>query len=70
MIGIREIENNPYRSRYCSDGIVLLEGGIIIDAGIEIGKNSMVENDILAENTLFDKKIQQQGTATIANGGA
>lgn len=70
MIGIREIENNPYRSRYCTDGIVLLEGGIIIDAGIEIGKNSMVENDILAENTLFDKKIQQQGTATIANGGA
>ena len=47
-----------------------MEGGIIIDAGIEIGKNSMVENDILAENTLFDKKIQQQGTATIANGGA
>ena len=70
MIGIREIENNPYHSRYCTDGIVLLEGGIIIDAGIEIGKNSMVENDILAENTLFDKKIQQQGAATIANGGA
>lgn len=72
MIGVRELDDNPYHSNYCSGGIVLLEGGIIIDAGVEIGKNSMVENDIVAENTLFEKKPQTQAAspATIVNGGA
>ena len=69
MIGLREIEDNPYQSKYCSDGIVLLEGGIMIDDNVEIGKNSMVENDIIAGNTMFEKKTQAD-TAAIVNGGA
>ncbi len=72
-VGVREIENNPYKSKICSDGIVLLEGNIIIDADVEIGKNSMVENDILNDNVLFDKNKPMPDTqhnAAAANGGA
>lgn len=70
-IGVRELEDNPYKSDICTDDIVLLEGGIIIDQGVEIGKNSMVENDIVSENIIFDKKPQThiQNGKTTANGG-
>lgn len=71
-VGVREIDENPYASPICSDGIVLLEGNIIIDAGVEIGKNSMVGNDIVAENVLFDKKTsaKDDDKNPAANGGA
>lgn len=41
----------------------------MIDDNVEIGKNSMVENDIIAGNTMFEKKTQAD-TAAIVNGGA
>lgn len=73
IIGQREMDPNPYKSSICSDGIVLLEGNIIIDSGVEIFKNSMVENDIVSENVLFEKKAQTpsaDAAETAVNGGA
>ena len=37
----------------CSDGIVLIGGGVTIEDSTQIYKNSMVENDILSDNKLF-----------------
>jgi len=72
MIGVRETEDNPYKSDICTDEIVLIEGNVIIDDGTEIGKNSMVENDIICENVLFEKKAQhhKSNNSGIAKGGA
>lgn len=71
VIGASEAEENPYSSPICSDGIVLLEGNLIIDNGVEIYKNSMVESDIVAENVHFDKKVSAPAATenTAANGG-
>lgn len=42
QIGLRESGDNMHRSDICSDGIVLIKGGITIEDGAEIFKNSMV----------------------------
>lgn len=54
-IGVNENENNPYLSNLCTNGISLLQGNVIIDSNVEIYKGSMVENDIVSENILFEK---------------
>jgi len=47
IIGVNESENNPYASSMCTDGIVLLEGGVNIAPNTEIYKGAMVEKDNL-----------------------
>ena len=42
-IGIEEAEDNPYRSDMCTHGIVLVEGGAVIEAETVIPRGSMVE---------------------------
>ncbi len=42
-IGVIDDENNKYASKYCSQGIVLIEGGTKIEDSSEIARNSMVE---------------------------
>lgn len=42
-IGLTDKEENPYASKYCSHGIVLIEGGASICDGAEIARDSMVE---------------------------
>ena len=70
VIGLKEVElNNPYRSEMCSDGIVLIGGGITIEEGTQIYKNSMVEKDISSDNKLFvntpaeDEELSVKGGA-------
>lgn len=60
MLGVHEMDQNPYASDICSDGIVLIEGNIMLDEGVEIGKNSMVETDILAKNLIIDTKLPEK----------
>lgn len=36
-------DDNPYKSQYCTDGIVLIEGGAVIESGADIPKGSMVQ---------------------------
>lgn len=69
MIGIRTMDGNPYESDICHSGIVLLEGGIIIDNGVEVYKNSMVETDIVAENVLFEKTLPSEEEEERRKGG-
>ncbi|MBQ4160320.1 MAG: hypothetical protein IJD83_05260, partial [Clostridia bacterium] len=69
IIGVNEAEDNPYASPMCTDDIVLLQGGIILDAGTEVYKGSMVENDIVSENVLFDKASAAPAEAAAAEGG-
>ena len=38
-----ESEDNPYKSKYCTHGIVLVEGGAEVESGADILKGSMVE---------------------------
>ena len=43
-IGVNhESEDNPYKSKYCTHGIVLIEGGAEVEAGADILKGSMVQ---------------------------
>lgn len=42
-IGVTETENNKYASKYCTNGIVLIEGGAVIGENEEIAAESMVE---------------------------
>ncbi len=42
-IGISEVENNPYESAMCAGGIVLVEGGAVVNERSVIAKGSMVE---------------------------
>ena len=42
-IGVEEADDNPYASKLCTDGIVLVEGGAEVKAGENICKGSMVE---------------------------
>lgn len=43
-IGVNhESEDNPYKSKYCTHGIVLIEGGAAVEAGADILKGSMVQ---------------------------
>ncbi len=42
-IGITEREDNPYKSAMCGGGLVLIEGGAVVEADSEIPKGSMVE---------------------------
>ena len=42
-VGITEREDNPYKSAMCSEGLVLIEGGAVVEADCEIPKGSMVE---------------------------
>ena len=44
-IGFTESDNNPYASKMCTQGIVLIEGGAVVKDGAEIAKGSMVEAD-------------------------
>ncbi len=69
VIGVNEAADNPYASSMCTDGIVLLQGGIILDPNTEVYKGSMVENDIVSENVLFDKASAAPTQATAAEGG-
>lgn len=48
-IGASEIENNPHKSKMCSDGIVLIGTNITIGADNEIAKNSMVDKNLTAK---------------------
>ncbi len=54
-IGVKASDNNPYASAMCTDGIVLLQGGVTIADGSEIFKGSMIE--IEDENTQGGGKI-------------
>lgn len=38
-----ESEDNPYKSKYCTHGIVLVEGGAEVESGADILKGSMVQ---------------------------
>lgn len=42
-IGVTESENNPYASKMCSGGLVLVEGGAVVPEGADVAKGSMVE---------------------------
>lgn len=42
-IGTVEKTDNPYASKMCTHGIVLVEGGAAVKAGAEIAKGSMIE---------------------------
>ncbi len=42
-IGVHASEDNPYASSMCTDGIVLLQGGVTIADNTEIFKGAMVE---------------------------
>jgi glucose-1-phosphate adenylyltransferase len=42
-IGTTESDNNPYASKMCTHGLVLVEGGATVEADAEIAKGSMVE---------------------------
>lgn len=44
-IGVNEVDDNKYASKYCSHGIVLVEGGADIAANTDIPKDSMVEKE-------------------------
>lgn len=44
-IGTVEKDDNPYASKMCTHGIVLIEGGAQVEAGAEIAKGSMVETE-------------------------
>ena len=37
-----ESDGNPYASKYCTHGIVLIEGGAVVGEGEDILKGSMV----------------------------
>lgn len=56
--GLRAAPDNPYASDYCEDGLVVIGGGVLIEAGAEIYKGSMVEGDVLSASVLFDKKAE------------
>jgi glucose-1-phosphate adenylyltransferase len=43
-IGLEDNPDNQFRSDICTDGIVLVKGGIIIGEGAQIYKNSMVSS--------------------------
>ena len=38
-----ESEDNPYKSKYCTHGIVLVEGGAVVEDGADILKGSMYQ---------------------------
>ena len=40
--GLRDGRDNPYKSKLCTGGIVLIKNDITIKEGTEIYKNSMV----------------------------
>ncbi len=42
-LGIAEEDNNPYSSKYCTHGIVLVEGGAEVEENACIAKGSMIE---------------------------
>ena len=43
-IGVNhESEDNPYKSKYCTHGIVLIEGGAVVEDGADILKGSMYQ---------------------------
>ena len=43
-IGVSDdTDDNPYKSQYCTDGIVLIEGGAVVESGADIPKGSMVQ---------------------------
>lgn len=43
-LGTKEVEDNKYASSMCTHGLVLIEGGAVVDAGELIPKGSMVES--------------------------
>lgn len=45
-IGTYEDENNPYASGMCTDGIVLVGNGAIIESGQKIARSSMIEEAV------------------------
>ena len=42
-IGVTTTDDNPYASKYCTHGIVLIEGGATVGANADIPKESMIE---------------------------
>lgn len=58
VIGVNESENNPYASAMCTDGIVLLQGGITIAPNTEIFKGAMVEADITYDEAATEESNQ------------
>lgn len=45
-IGVsEESESNPYNSKYCTHGIVLIEGGAVVADGADVAKGSMIQVD-------------------------
>ncbi|MCD8391559.1 MAG: glucose-1-phosphate adenylyltransferase [Firmicutes bacterium] len=44
-VGVTEVEDNPHASKYCTHGLVLVEGGAVVSAGEDIAKGSMIEKD-------------------------
>ena len=44
-LGVSETEDNPYASKYCTHGIVLVEGGANVSANSDIPKGSMIEKE-------------------------
>ncbi len=69
IIGVNECEDNPYASPMCTDGIVLLQGGVMIEPNTEIYKGAMVECDIIRENLKFEKAADNEDCAAAAQGG-
>lgn len=51
VIGVNESAENPYASPMCTDGIVLVQGGIQIAPNTEIFKGAMVEENIANDET-------------------
>ncbi|MBQ7573086.1 MAG: glucose-1-phosphate adenylyltransferase [Clostridia bacterium] len=44
-VGVTETEDNKYASKYCTHGIVLVEGGATVLANSDIPKGSMIEQE-------------------------
>ncbi len=52
-IGTFETEDNPYTSKMCTNGLVLVGTNVMIAENMGISRNSMIEKDVLAEKDVF-----------------
>ena len=70
-IGLQENDDSEFTSDLCSSGIVLIEEDIIIGEKMEVYKGSMIEQNMLGSECVFDKKtIKNQSKISMAQGGA
>lgn len=57
-IGVNEVEDNVNASPLCTGGLSLVGNGVIVDAGMDIAKGSMVDKDLLEDNDFAGSKSE------------